>query len=330
MTTNILVTGGAGYVGSHTCQRLSQVGFQPVCVDNLYRGHRWAVKWGPLIVGDVRDERFLENVFLQYRPAAVCHFGALTFVGESVTTPEIYYHNNVLGTLTLLAVMRKHGHPPLIFSSSAATYGIPASLPIREDVPQKPVNPYGWTKLIVERILSDYEQAYGLRHAIFRYFNAAGADPGGELGEWHEPESHLIPLVIQTALGQRPFLEIFGQDYDTPDGSAVRDYIHVSDLAAAHVKALETLLNGSPSLALNLGTGRGHSVREVIRAVETVGQRPVRIKNAPRRPGDPPVLVADAGLAGRVLSWTPAFPDLESIVRTAWDWHSQHSAKVIS
>ncbi|MBF0531386.1 MAG: UDP-glucose 4-epimerase GalE, partial [Deltaproteobacteria bacterium] len=311
-----------------TCKQLYLAGFTPISLDNLFRGHKWAVKWGPLVEGDLRDEKLLDQIFQQYQPEAVIHFGALAYVGESVTNPGQYYDNNVTGTLTLLSVMNKHSCSRIIFSSSCSTYGIPNNIPISETCPQSPVNPYGWSKFFVERILQDYDSAYGLKHVALRYFNAAGADPDGETGEVHHPETHLIPLAIQAALGQRPQIDIFGTDYDTPDGSAIRDYIHVTDLASAHLKALELLLSGAASISMNLGTGHGQSVWDVIRTVEEAGHRPVKTRPAPRRPGDPPCLVAAADLARKVLSWQPIYPDLKDIVRTAWRWHDEFSSSV--
>ena len=253
----ILVTGGAGYVGSHACKALSENGFLPITVDNLVYGHEWAVKWGPLVRGDISDRAVLDHVFSTYKPAAVLHFAAFAYVGESVISPDKYYRNNVAGTITLLDAVRDHGCSRLVFSSTCATYGIPHKIPIKEDHEQKPINPYGWSKLMIEQILRDYEKAYGLHHAILRYFNAAGADPEGEIGEDHDPETHLIPLTILAALGQRKYIEIYGTDYPTHDGTAIRDYIHVTDLANVHVRALQHLVQGKGSLCLNVGTGSG-------------------------------------------------------------------------
>ncbi len=291
-------------------------------MDNLIYGHEHAVKWGPLIKGDIRDGAVLDHAFVQYRPCAVLHFAAFAYVGESVADPGKYYGNNVAGTLSLLHAMQRHGCTNLVFSSSCATYGWSGGGAIVEDALQRPVNPYGWSKLMVEQILRDFDTAHGLRHVVLRYFNAAGADPDGELGEAHHPETHLIPLTIQTALGQRPHLDVYGTDYPTDDGSAIRDYIHVEDLADAHVRALNHLLQGGCSQVLNLGTGRGYSVWEVVRTVEHVSGRAVNVRRAPRRAGDPPVLVANAARAARVLGWRPRYDALETIVRTAWVWHS--------
>lgn len=323
MQRTVLVTGGAGYIGSHTCKALSRAGFLPVSLDSLSRGRRHAVKWGPLVVGDIRDDVLLDRTMGQYRPCAVLHFAAFAYVGESVADPQSYYDNNVAGTLSLLRAMRRHGCTRMVFSSSCAVYGCPSDIPIAEDAPQHPVNPYGWSKLMAEQILRDFDAAYGIAYVVLRYFNAAGADREGELGEEHDPETHLIPLAIMTALGQRTHLEVYGTDHPTHDGSAIRDYIHVEDLADAHVAALQYLLRGGGSAAVNLGTGRGYSVWEVVRTVEKVSGRRLDARPAPRRAGDPPVLVADSGRACSLLGWRPRYGTLESIVRSAWDWHSR-------
>ncbi|QIK38190.1 UDP-glucose 4-epimerase GalE [Caldichromatium japonicum] len=323
----VLVTGGAGYIGSHTCKVLAQAGYRPIVLDNLVYGHKWAVCWGPLEVGDISDRACLDAIIACHRPEAVIHFAAYAYVGESVRDPGRYYRNNVAGTLTLLEAMRDHGIAHLIFSSTCATYGIPDQTPITEDHPQRPINPYGASKLMVERMLADFGQAHGLGWVVLRYFNAAGADPEGELGEDHDPETHLIPLAIQAALGQGPRLEVFGDDYPTPDGSCIRDYIHVADLAEAHVLALTYLRNGGASRALNLGTGQGHSVLEVIAAIERVAGRPVPYALGPRRPGDPPALYADATKAQALLGWTPRYPELDTIIEHAWRWHQGAGTK---
>jgi UDP-arabinose 4-epimerase len=320
---NILVTGGAGYIGSHTAKALAAAGYTPVVVDNLSNGHEWSVKWGPFERGDLSDARWVADVVRRHRVGAVVHFAASAYVGESMTQPRKYFHNNTVNTLQLLDVMVDAGVQSIVFSSTCATYGIPQRLPLDETHPQAPVNPYGESKLAVERILHWYGQAYGLRWVALRYFNAAGADPEGEIGEVHDPETHLIPLVIGAALGQRPPVGVFGTDYPTPDGTAIRDYIHVMDLADAHIRALEHLARGNTSVALNLGTGEGHSVRSVIEAVESVGGRPVPRVDSPRRPGDPPSLVANAARAREVLGWTPRYPELRTIVEHAWRWHTR-------
>jgi UDP-arabinose 4-epimerase len=324
----ILVTGGAGYIGSHACKALAQAGHVPVAFDNLVYGHRSAVRWGPLEVGDIADRDRLDAVIAHYRPDAVMHFAAYAYVGESVTDPARYYRNNVAGTLTLLEALVHHGVERIVFSSTCATYGIPERTPIDEAHPQQPINPYGASKLMIERMLRDFDVAYGLRSVSLRYFNAAGADPAGEIGEDHDPETHLVPLALQAALGQREALRVFGTDYPTPDGSCIRDYVHVSDLAQAHVLALDYLAGGGASLALNLGTGRGHSVFEVIEAARVVSGRDIPVVLAGRREGDPPVLMAVADKARAVLGWQPVYTELEEMLRHAWDWHrrSLHQA----
>jgi len=317
----ILVTGGAGYIGSHTCKALAQAGCIPIAYDNLSRGHRWAVKWGPLEEGNISDRERLDTVLDRYRPQAVMHFAAYAYVGESVEDPGKYYRNNVVGSLTLLEAMRDHRVKTLVFSSTCATYGIPSKIPITEDHPQNPINPYGASKLMIERIINDFGQAHGTRAVFLRYFNAAGGDPAGELGEDHDPETHLIPLAITAASGHVPFLEIYGSDYPTPDGTAIRDYIHVTDLAEAHLQALLYLLGGGENTAFNLGTGHGYSVRQVISAVEEITGKAISVKEVRRRPGDPPVLVADSRCASQLLKWHPRFSDLRTIIETAWQWH---------
>ena len=318
---NILVTGGAGYIGSHACKALFHGGYQPVACDNLVFGHAEAVRWGPLERGDIADRPWLDTLIERYRPMAVMHFAAFAYVGESVQDPGKYYRNNVAGTLTLLETARDHGIRYFIFSSSCATYGLPERMPIAEDCPQVPINPYGASKLMIERMLADFGQAHGLRSICLRYFNAAGADAEGEIGEDHDPETHLIPLAIRAAQGGAPPLAIMGTDYPTLDGTAVRDYIHVTDLAAAHLVALDDLVAGGASAALNLGTGQGYSVRQVVRAIEAASGRPVPVLEAPRRAGDPPVLIADPRRAMRRLHWRPQHSGLSRIVETAWRWH---------
>jgi len=320
---NVLVTGGAGYIGSHACKALAQAGFRPIAFDNLVYGHRWAVKWGPLVCGDILDRRALDRMFKKYKPKAVMHFAAYAYVGESVENPLKYYRNNVGGSLELLAAMRDHGVGRMIFSSTCATYGIPASDRISESDAQNPINPYGASKLTVERMLYDCARAHELRFVSLRYFNAAGADPDGEIGEDHDPETHLIPRVLDTALNRLAQVDIYGTDYPTPDGSAVRDYIHVGDLAAAHVAALQHLLKGGESLSVNLGVGRGYSVKEVIAAAERVSGKLIKVREMPRRAGDPATLVADATLARRELGWTPRFMSIDDIVATAWRWSAR-------
>jgi len=324
MSANILVTGGAGYIGSHTCKALKAAGYNPVTFDSMVYGHEWAVKWGPLIKGDILDGEALDAVFKEYQPQAVLHFAAFAYVGESVSDPEKYYRNNVMGTLSLLSAMRRAGCRHIVFSSTCATYGVPRELPLREDHPQKPINPYGWTKLMMEQTLADFDHAYGIRNACLRYFNAAGADPDGEIGEDHDPETHLIPLVVYATQGRRGHVEIYGTDYDTRDGTCVRDYIHVTDLAQAHILALRRIQDKDESLTVNLGTGNGQTVREVIRAVEKVSGRKTPVTEGPRRPGDPPGLYARADKAYELLGWKPRLGDVETIVGTAWKWHEKH------
>lgn len=324
MTEAVLITGGAGYVGSHTCKVLASHGYLPVSLDNLVYGHPWAVQWGPFIKGDINDALVLDQIFSEYHPMAVIHFAAYAYVGESVEHPAKYYQNNVAGSISLLEAMRRCGCRNIIFSSSCATYGIPVKVPIPEDHPQIPINPYGRTKLMMEHIIRDYGDAYGIRYAILRYFNAAGADPEGRIGEDHDPETHLIPLLLQTVHGERNFTEVYGTDYDTPDGTAIRDYIHVTDLGNAHVLALNYLAQARQNLCLNLGTGKGCSVMEVIRAVEEVAGKPVAYRTVGRRSGDPPALVARADKAFSLLGWKPYFTDIRETISTAWKWRQSH------
>lgn len=320
---NILVTGGAGYIGSHACKALAGAGHIPVTLDNFCYGHRSAVKWGPLVEGDLADEALLRQTFVDYEIDAVMHFAAYAYVGESMTDPGKYFRNNVINTVRLLDAMVKYGVNRIVFSSTCATYGVPEDVPIDERHPQRPVNPYGESKLFIERALHWYSIAHGIRVAALRYFNAAGADPDTETGEDHTPETHLIPLVIETALGRRSHVDVFGSDYPTPDGTAIRDYIHVADLAAAHVLALEKLQAGTENLFLNLGTGLGYSVKDVISMVEQVSGRHVNTRMAERRAGDPPVLVAAPGMAKQVLGWKPAYSSLQIIIETALRWHEK-------
>ncbi len=320
----VLVTGGAGYIGSHTCKILRQRGRDIIILDDLRIGHRAAALGAPLIQANLIDREKVQEVFEKYQPSAVVHFAAYAYVGESVTDPEKYYFNNVMGTLNLLAEMRRAEVDHLVFSSTCATYGTPDEVPIPESHPQRPINPYGRTKLMVEQMLHDFDHAYGLRSISLRYFNAAGSDPEGEIGEDHQPETHLLPLLCQVALGQREQIDIYGSDYDTPDGTCVRDYIHVNDLAEAHVLALEALERGAGSNAYNLGTGRGQSVREAIEAARHVTGHAIPARECPRRPGDPPALVAGAARARDELGWTPKYQSLESILETAWSWHRAH------
>jgi len=316
----ILVTGGAGYIGSHTVKKLLQAEYEVVVFDNLSRGHREMVLADRFVKGDLLDRGALKAMFDQYPIESVIHFAALSAVGESVSDPGGYYRNNVTGTLNLLDAMCGHDVNRLVFSSSAAVYGNPERVPISEGHPKQPVNPYGRTKWMMEQILHDYGHAHGLRSLSLRYFNAGGSDCEGDIGEWHDPETHLIPIVLEAALGERSCIEIFGTDYDTSDGTCIRDYIHVTDLAEAHVLALEYLNAGGSRRALNLGTGVGHSVRQVIDVCRDVSGREIPVAEGRRRPGDPPVLVADPSLARDELRWEAKHPSLEEIVRTAWAW----------
>jgi UDP-arabinose 4-epimerase len=316
----VLVTGGAGYVGSHACKALSRAGYLPVVYDNLSRGHAWAVKWGPLERGDLMNAARIGAALRKHRPLAVLHFAALAYVGESVEDPLRYYRNNVGGTMNLLEAMRNHGVDRLVFSSTCSVYGIPERVPIPERHAQRPVNPYGSSKRMVEQLLADSAPAYGLRSVSLRYFNAAGADPDGEAGEAHDPETHLIPLALDAAAARGRRLTIHGTDYPTRDGTCIRDYVHVADLADAHVLALGYLARKPVAAAFNLANGGGFTVREVIAAAERVTGRKIRVREGPRRPGDPPALVGDAAAARRRLGWKPRYRDLESIIGTAWRW----------
>ena len=318
---NILVAGGAGYIGSHACKALSQAGYTPVAYDNLVYGHESAVKWGPFVQGDVNDRQRLDQVIEKYRPTAVMHFAAYAYVGESVEDPGKYYRNNVAGTLTLLEALRDFGVDKFIFSSSCATYGMPETIPISEEHVQAPINPYGQSKLMIEQMLKDFDAAYGLKSVSLRYFNAAGADPDGEIGEDHDPETHLIPLVLNVAAGVSPHITVFGDDYETEDGTCIRDYIHVTDLADAHVKALSYLERGGCTTAYNLGNEKGFSVREVIDCANQITGKEITVVIGARRAGDPPRLVGDAQRIRDELSWKPQHTDLETIIKTAWEWH---------
>ena len=319
----VLVTGGAGYIGSQACKALARTGHLPVTLDNLVHGHRDAVRWGPLVEGDIRDRGLVERVIREHRVDAVVHFAGYAYVGESMRDPGKYLGNNVTGSLALLDAMRACDVRRIVFSSTCATYGIPQSLPIGEDHPQRPINPYGESKRVVERALHWYGAAHGLCSVALRYFNAAGADLDGEIGEDHDPETHLIPLAIGAALGTHPALQILGTGSPTPDGTAVRDSVHVGDLADAHVRALDYLYAGGESASLNLGAGSGHSVRDVVAEVERVARRAVPRREAPRRAGDPASLIADAGRARDLLGWAPQCSDLETIIDTAWRWHAR-------
>jgi UDP-glucose-4-epimerase GalE len=324
---NILVTGGAGYIGSHVCKQLATKGFMPITYDNLSRGNKWAVKWGPLEPGDVGDAVRVREVLEKYRPIAMMHFAAYAYVGESVEQPLLYYKNNLAATVSLLTAMIAVRRIPVVFSSSCATYGTPDYLPISEGHPQRPINPYGHSKLFVEQLLADLEAAHSVQWISLRYFNAAGADPDGEIGEAHDPETHLIPLVIRAAQTGSA-VQIFGADYETSDGTCVRDYVHVSDIADAHVRALDHLLDGRESCALNLANTYGHSVRDVISAAEKVCGDTIRVEILPRRPGDPPVLIGDSRRARMLLGWKPMRSELDAQIADAWRWMQQRQSEI--
>jgi len=321
----ILIAGGAGYIGSHANKILNKSGHETVVYDNLSRGHREFSKWGHFVLGDLADKDQLRLCFKTYQIEAVMHYCAFCYVGESVNHPSEYYRNNVVNTLNLLDVMVEYGVKYFIFSSTCATYGNPVQLPMPEEHPQQPINPYGKSKLMVEQILKDYDEAYGIRHICLRYFNAAGADPEGEIGEWHEPEPHLIPISLQAAAGQREHVQIYGTDYETPDGTCIRDYIHVNDLAAGHLLALKHLQKGAVSDVFNLGNGNGFSVKEVIHAAERVTGKSIKIVEAEMRPGDPPILVGSADKARKILNWQPEYPRLDEIIKTAWLWQCREN-----
>lgn len=326
----ILVLGGAGYIGSHMAKVLVNAGYQVVVLDNLSTGFKSQAKYGELVLADLHDSDALDRVFSQHQIAAVMHFAAASLVGESIVEPAKYYHNNLIASLNLLAAMRRHQVPHLVFSSTAAVYGEPAYTPIDEAHPKQPINPYGSSKWMVEQVLEDYASAYGVSSVRLRYFNAAGADPEGELGECHDPETHLIPIILQAASGRRASIQVFGRDYATPDGTCVRDYIHVMDLCQAHLRSLELLLAQSApaSHVFNLGIGHGFSVQQVIDAARSVVAADgctIRVQDAPRRAGDPAVLVADSQLAQQRLNWQPEYTDLATIIAHAWHWEKQHS-----
>ncbi len=318
----ILVVGGAGYIGSHTCLALANKGYVPLVYDNFSGGHEEFVKWGPAEQGDIRDRARLREVLAKHKPVAALHFAGLIEVGHSFQEPEAFYDVNVVGSLTLLQALMEADIRSFVFSSTCATYGKPERLPLDETHPQNPINPYGRTKHIVEQALRDFDLCNRMRSVMLRYFNAAGADFEGRIGEWHTPETHAIPLAIEVALGRRPHFSIFGEDYDTRDGTCIRDYIHVNDLADAHVRAVEYLLNGGETVDINLGTGTGTTVKELISAIETVSGRPMPVVKTERRAGDPPTLVAGNGKAENVLGWKPKH-DINDIIRSAWNWHSR-------
>ncbi len=325
--STVLVTGGAGYIGAQTCKALASAGYRPIVYDNLVSGHRAAVRWGPFVHGDINDRTGLDAAIRRYRPQAAIHFAAHAYVGESIADPGKYYRNNLAGSLTLLEALRDAGVDKIVLSSTCAVYGEPAQLPITESTPTRPINPYGMSKLMVEQMLADFERAHGLRWLALRYFNAAGDDFDGEIGEDHDPETRLVPLTLEAATGGPP-LTVFGTDYPTPDGTCIRDYIHVADLADAHLRALAALDSGIASQPINLGAGRGISVREIIAMVEAVTGRPVDATYGQRRPGDPPELVADAGRARMLLGWSARFSDPLRIVESAWAWHCRKSERI--
>lgn len=329
--TTILVTGGAGYIGSHAVLALQRSGYEVIVLDNLVYGHRDIVEkvlQAKLVVGDTSDRQLLDQIFATHDIAAVMHFAAYAYVGESMTNPAKYYRNNVASTLTLVEAMLAASVRNLVFSSTCATYGVPQKIPISETHPQEPINPYGTSKLMVERILKDFDLAYGLKSVTFRYFNAAGANPAGLMGEDHTPETHLIPLVLMAAMGQRESISIFGTDYPTPDGTCIRDYIHVADLAQAHVLGLEYLLKENGTDTFNLGNGNGFSVREVIETARRITKQEISVIECPRRPGDPAILVGSSDKARKILGWHPQYPALEQIIAHAWQWHQQRHRKL--
>lgn len=319
----ILIVGGAGYIGSHVNKVLNEKGYETIILDNLSYGHEESVKWGTLCKCDLANINEVDDIFTKYDINAVMHFSSFIDVGESVRNPEKYYNNNVVNTMNLLNVMLKHDVKKFIFSSTCATYGIPQKIPLTENHPQNPINPYGWTKLMVERILKDYDTAYGLKSVILRYFNASGADESGIIGEWHNPETHLIPLILDAAMGKREDIKIFGTDYDTPDGTCIRDYIHVTDLADAHILSLEYLNKNNQSNQFNLGNGQGFSVREVIESVKRVTGRNFNVTQTQRREGDPAILIGSSKKAKDTLGWDPQYVNIDKIIETAWNWHQK-------
>lgn len=317
----VLVVGGAGYIGSHVCKALKKAGYNPVVFDHFLYGHEWAVRWGPAVKGDIHDSKTLDDTFKKFQPKGVIHLASYLNVRESQVDPAKYYHNNFMGTLSLLEAMKRNGVTTLVFSSTAAVYGTPTHSPIEEAHPKHPINPYGRSKWMVEELLKDFGAAHGFSSISLRYFNASGADPDLEIGEAHHPETHLIPLALLAILKQKPPLTLYGIDHPTPDGTPIRDYIHVSDLSVAHVQSLELLFNNPQTLSLNLGTGSGYSVKQVLTTIQKVTGSPVPFTYGPRSPSDPPVLVADSRKARFLLNWKPCYSELETIVKTAWDWH---------
>ncbi|MBI04408.1 MAG: UDP-glucose 4-epimerase GalE [Pelagibacteraceae bacterium] len=323
---NILVTGGAGYIGSHTCKILHKNNYKPITIDNLSTGNEWAVKWGPLIKGNINNQELIKSVINEYDIKAVIHFAANAYVGESIEHPRKYFNNNIINSLKFLNSVIDSKIKYFVFSSSCATYGIPKTIPIDENHQCKPINPYGETKLIFEKILKSYGNAYNLNWISLRYFNAAGADPNSEIGESHSPETHLIPLAIKCALKQKNELKIFGTDYPTPDGTAIRDYIHVDDLAAAHKLSIDKLVNGCKSKVINLGNEKGYSIYEIINVIEKISKSEIIKKETARRKGDPPSLIASSKKAKEILDWKPKYKTIEDIIKTAWEWElNKHS-----
>jgi UDP-glucose-4-epimerase GalE len=322
----VLVTGGAGYIGSHVCKALARQGYVPVTYDNLCSGNREAVLWGPFEEGDIRDRDRLRDVIQKYKPEAIMHFAALIQVGESVKEPALYYHNNVYGSYCLLEEARAAGIKYMVFSSTAAVYGLPETSPIPEDAPHAPINPYGQTKLAMEKMIQDYSRAYDLKYATLRYFNVAGADPENETGTAYKVDSHIIPMLMRVASGLQPQIKLFGEDYPTPDGTAVRDYIHVTDLAEAHILSLKHIMGGKDSITINVGTNKGYSVAEIIEAARKITGKNIPVEKCERRAGDPPTLVSDATRARKLINWTPRYSDLETIVETAWEWRQKQNA----
>lgn len=319
----ILVTGGAGYIGSHACKALKEKGYGVVVFDNLVYGHRAFVKWGEFVEGDLMERAQIDLAIKKFRPDAIMHFAAFAYVGESVADPSKYYNNNVVGTLNLLDSARENGVDKIVFSSTCAVYGVPKTVPISEDHPREPISPYGRTKAVIEDMLKDYGSAYGLKSVSLRYFNAAGADHEIEIGEDHEPETHLIPLVLDAASGRRPGVTVYGSDYDTSDGTCIRDYVHVTDIADAHVKALEYLVNGGQSAAFNLGNEKGYSVKEVCEAARRITGKDFSVAYGERRPGDPPCLIGSSTKAKKILGWRPLYGGIEVIIEHAWKWHEK-------
>lgn len=320
MSFNILVTGGAGFIGSHTCKALASAGYLPVTYDNLSTGHRWAVKWGPLEVGNCSDPVRLDEVIRKYNPSMVIHFAGSAYVGESMTNPAKYYFNNVYATSVLLESMKRNDIGRIVFSSTCATYGIPSVLPIPDDCIQRPINTYGKTKLYVEQMLVDFARAYDIQHVILRYFNASGADPSGEIGEEHDPEPHLIPIALQVAAGKRPYMEIYGDDWSTPDGTCIRDYVHVNDLADAHLCSLKYLSTSGKNLVCNIGTGKGSSVSEIVNAAKRITGKNIIVQCSPRREGDPAELFCSSANAQVHLGWRPRYTDIAEHIEHAWQW----------